>query len=62
MVSKRIVLTIPRKVDEFLKRMAVDTGIDRSNLIRMRIWEWMTEERDRAIAERPAPERKHNQH
>lgn len=52
MTYKRIVLTVPRKVDEFLKRMAEETGIDRSNLIRTRLWEWMTQERDRAIAEK----------
>jgi hypothetical protein len=45
-------LTVTQKIDAFLDRMSRDTGIDRSNLIRMRLWEWMREEQDRALAER----------
>lgn len=52
MADKRIMLTVTRKLDEFLERMAEDTGVDRSNLIRGWIWEKMQQERDRAIAER----------
>lgn len=52
MPQKRIMLTVTRKLDEFLERMSASTGIDRSNLIRMRLWEWMREEQDREIAER----------
>ncbi len=44
-------LTVTRKLDEFLERMAEETGIDRSNLIRTWIWERMQAERDRSIAE-----------
>lgn len=52
MAPKRIMLTVSRKLDQFLERMAEETGIDRSNLIRGRLWEWFQEERDRQIAER----------
>ncbi len=51
MTDKRIMLTVTRKLDEFLERMAEETGIDRSNLIRTWIWERMQAERDRSIAE-----------
>jgi Arc/MetJ-type ribon-helix-helix transcriptional regulator len=52
MAPKRIMLTVTRQLDEFLERMVEETGIDRSNLIRMRLWNWMQEERDRVLAER----------
>lgn len=45
-------LTVTPKLDAFLERMSRNTGIDRSNLIRMRLWEWLREEQDREIAER----------
>jgi hypothetical protein len=45
-------LTVTRRIDAFLSRMVEETGIDRSNLIRARLWEWMREEQDRSIAER----------
>jgi len=52
MPEKQIMFTITRQIDEFLERMVEKTGIDRSNLIRMRLWDWMQEERDRSVAER----------
>jgi len=52
MPQKRIMLTVTRRIDAFLSRMVEETGIDRSNLIRARLWEWMREEQDRSIAER----------
>jgi hypothetical protein len=45
-------LTVTPRIDQFLERMVEETGIDRSNLIRTRLWEWMREEQDRSIAER----------
>jgi hypothetical protein len=45
-------LTVTRQIDEFLERMVEETGIDRSNLIRMRLWDWMQEERERILVER----------
>ncbi len=56
MAPKRIMLTVSRALDGFLERMAEETGIDRSNLIRMRLREWMQEERARGIAERQLAE------
>jgi hypothetical protein len=50
--KRRIMLTVSRALEEFLSQMAKDTGIDRSNLIRMKLWEWRTEERHRNIEER----------
>lgn len=47
----RIVLTVERKMGQFLQRLVEETGIDRSNLIRGWIWEKMQAERDRQIAE-----------
>jgi Arc/MetJ-type ribon-helix-helix transcriptional regulator len=52
MPPKRIMLTVTPRIDQFLERMVEETGIDRSNLIRTRLWEWMREEQDRSIAER----------
>ncbi len=52
MADKRIMLTVTRKFYDFLERMAEETGVDRSNLIRGWIWEKMQQERDRMIAER----------
>jgi hypothetical protein len=45
-------LTVTPRIDQFLERMVEETGIDRSNLIQTRLWEWMREEQDRSIAER----------
>lgn len=52
MAPKRIMLTVSRQIDEFLERMVEETGIDRSNLIRMRLWDWMQQERELSVAER----------
>lgn len=52
MAPKRVMFTVSRKIDEFLDRKVEESGIDRSNLIRMKLWEWMEQDRDRAIAER----------
>lgn len=52
MPQKRIMLTVTRRLDEFLQQMVKETGIDRTNLIRMRLWDWMQEERRLTVAER----------
>lgn len=59
MSPKRIIFTVSRTIDEFLERMMRETGMDQSNLLRMRLWEWYVEERDRAIEEKRLEQRKH---
>jgi len=46
MKDKRIVLSLPDKMVRFLDEMSRESGMDRTNLIRMRLWEWMVEERE----------------
>jgi len=53
-MDERVSLTVSRAIDEFLERMSTESGMDRSNLIRMKLWEWYVEERDRIIEERRA--------
>jgi hypothetical protein len=52
MTDKRIMLTVSRKMNDFLDRVTRDSGIDRANYIRSLIWADMQRERDRASAER----------
>lgn len=47
----RIMLTLTDQLLEFLDEQSSVSGIDRSNLIRARLWDWRTEERDRRLAE-----------
>jgi hypothetical protein len=56
-MNERVIFTVSRTIDQFLEKLSKDTGMDRSNLIRMRLWEWYTEERDRQIEERRANRR-----
>lgn len=45
-------MTIEPAMEKFLERMVRESGIDRSNLIRMFVWEKMQQERDRQLAEK----------
>lgn len=58
-MNKRVIFTVSRTIDEFLERMAHETGMDISNLLRMRLWEWYVEERDRQIVEKKLERGKH---
>jgi metal-responsive CopG/Arc/MetJ family transcriptional regulator len=51
MQGKRIVVTLSRELDHFLDDLVQKTGIDRTNLVRMLVWEKKEQERDRKIAE-----------
>lgn len=52
MPEKRIIFTISRILDAFLEQKSEETGIDKSNLIRMRLWEWLQEDRRLRLQER----------
>jgi metal-responsive CopG/Arc/MetJ family transcriptional regulator len=54
MPGKRIVITLTQQLDQFLQQVVAETGIDRSNLVRMWIWEQHQKDRDRQIAEKQA--------
>lgn len=58
MQGKRIVITLSKELGHFMDHMVVTTGIDRSNLVRMLVWEKRQEERDRVIAEAQIAEQK----
>lgn len=51
----RIMLTLSPELLRFLDGISEESGIDRSNLIRSRLWEWRTEERDRRVSEGRTP-------
>lgn len=57
MSTRRVIFTVSRTIDEFLERMTQESGMDLSNLMRSRLWEWYIEERDRTIAERQLRQR-----
>jgi hypothetical protein len=57
-MSERVIFTVSTTIDQFLDRMARETGMDRSNLLRMMVWDWYTKERDRLLEERRHPNRK----
>jgi hypothetical protein len=52
MNSRRIVLTLTKRLADFLDEMKEATGVDDCrDLILLRLWRWRQEERDLRIAE-----------
>ncbi len=52
MAERRVILTLSDMLIKFLDRKSGESGIDRSNLIRMKLWEWVQEDRDLDVRER----------
>lgn len=52
--AMRVALVLPKALLDFLDEQSRISGIDRSNLIRAKLLEWMQAERDRRIAEAKA--------